>query len=180
MSKSRLTQSASKRKVPAGKNSEEPIDGLPLRHLKLIAGAAVAFGILTGLVVNWDRLFPTAPENMVEMAWTHRCHCVKGWMKALRGEGFVVRDFELKDLDGTRRRWKLPADYRGCHPAKYLDYVLDGHVPAELLRRLARERPEAIGVMQVNNLGREGDKGSPSEKPRFELIDIDGKHRPWP
>ncbi|WP_293397792.1 DUF411 domain-containing protein [Nevskia sp.] len=180
MNKARLTKSTSKRKVPPSKNSEETIDGLPLHHLKLIAGAAVAFGIVAGIVVNWERLFPTAPENLVEMAWTHRCHCVKGWMKALRGDGFVVRDFELKDLDGTRRRWNLPADYRGCHPAKYLGYVLDGHVPAELLRRLANERPEAIGVMQVNNLGSEGEQRSPTEKPRFELIDRDGKRRAWP
>ena len=182
MKKPRDTRPDSQRKALRAETSGAVEDRLSSRQIKLIASISGAFGLLAAVVVNWDQLFPTPPENRVEMAWTHRCNCVKGWLKSLRSDGFVVQDFELKDLEGTRRRWNLPADFRGCHPAKYLGYAIDGHVPPTLLRRLAAERPEGVGLEQINNKADHNGQGqgSSTEETRFELVTRDGKHRAWP
>jgi len=182
--KPRDARTDSRRKAVRAESSGTAEDRLSSRQIKLIASISASFGLLAAVVVNWDQLFPTPPENRIEMAWTHRCRCVKGWLKPLRSDGFVVQHFELKDLDGTRRRWNLPDDFRGCHPAEYLGYAIDGHVPPALLRRLAAERPEGVGLEQINNKadhnGQVQGQGSSTEETRFELVTRDGKHRAWP
>lgn len=158
----------------AGRASAAP-EGLPIRQLKLVGAAALLFGIITAVVMSWGSIFPVPAEQLVEVVWTHECSCARGWMKALRADGFEVRDHEMEDLSATRRQWQVPDAVHGCHPATYLGYVLDGHVPADTLRRLARERPAAAGLVQVDSPT--GD--SSSADPRFELIDHDGTRRPW-
>lgn len=124
-------------------------------------------------------MFPPPPEKLVEVVWTHECHCAAGWIDALRREGFTVRDFEMDDVRVTRRKWQVPNAARGCHPARYLGYVLDGHLSAEALRRLAREHPPALGVVQVDAPAVAGGTPAANAEPRFELIDRDGARRPW-
>ncbi len=36
--------------------------------------------------------------------------------------------------------------YGSCHTALVQDYVIEGHVPAEDIRRLLKERPDALGL----------------------------------
>lgn len=172
-------KSSSKRAAGKGKNRSDDSPVLPVRQLKAIVLAALSFGVVTALILSWELMFPVPPEQLVEVAWTHECRCARDWMKALRAEGFEVRDFELENLKATRQQWQVPDAIRGCHPATYRGYILDGHVPADTLRRLARERPAAVGLMQVNNLGGTSDDASPASEARFELIDRDGTRRPW-
>lgn len=113
-------------------------------------GLALPFGALAALLLSWDQLFPVPPDQLVEVAWKHECTCAHGWMKSLRAAGYTVRDHELDDTSTQRRQWQVPDAIRGCHPASYLGYFLEGHVSAETLQRLARERPQAIGVQQVD------------------------------
>lgn len=174
-----------KAKRPSVKSTRQQIstaplsEGLPARQLKLVGVAALLFGIVTALVMSWESMFPVPPEQLVEVAWTHECHCAYGWMKTLRAEGFVVRDHEMDDLKTTRRQWQVPEAVHGCHPARYMGYVLDGHVPVHMLRRLAREHPAAAGLMQIGTAANTPGDESPPEDPTFELIDRDGHRRPW-
>lgn len=154
--------------------------GLPVRQLKLVGIAALLFGIVTAVVMSWELMFPVPPEQLVEVAWTHPCRCARGWMNSLRAEGFVVRDYRMEDLAGKRQQWKVPDAARGCHPAIYLGYVLDGHVLPDTLRRLARERPAAAALIQIDSADLAADNGTPTEVLRFELIDRDGMRTAWP
>lgn len=147
-------------------------EGLPLRQLKLVGVAALLFGTVTAVVMSWDRLFPVAPEQLVEVAWTHECRCARGWIESLRAEGFVVRDHEMDNLSATRRQWQVPDSIHGCHPATYLGYVLDGHVPPDTLRRLAQERPVAVALIQK--------RSADPQDLRFELLARDGARTAWP
>lgn len=154
-------------------------EGLPVRQLKFVGVAALLFGGVTALILSWERIFPVPPERLVQVAWTHECPCAYGWMKSLREDGFVVRDHEMGDLGATRRQWKVPNAMRGCHPATYLGYILDGDVPPSVLRRLAQEHPAAAGLVQVDATGISGDDRGSVDSLQFELIDRDGTRRPW-
>lgn len=40
----------------------------------------------------------------------------------------------------------MPADLAACHTAVIHGYVVEGHVPAEDVQALLRQRPQAIGI----------------------------------
>jgi hypothetical protein len=58
--------------------------------------------------------------------------------------------FDVESIDGgnseARDRLGLPVRYGSCHTAEVDGYAIEGHVPAREIRRLLRERPEAIGL----------------------------------
>ncbi len=175
----RTVKPAPAKSGPKAGRAPPQAEELPVRQLQLVGAAALLFGIVTAVVMSWELMFPVPPEQLVEVAWTHECRCANGWMKSLRAEGFVVRDYEVDDLEAKRRQWQVPDAVHGCHPATYMGYVLDGHIPPDTLRRLDREHPSAAGLVQVEAADLSGNDGRPSEDLRFELIDRDGTRRPW-
>ena len=40
----------------------------------------------------------------------------------------------------------VPADLQTCHTAKIAGYVVEGHVPAEDIQRLLKEKPAIAGI----------------------------------
>ena len=91
------------------------------------------------------------------------CGCCTGWVEHLRKSGFGVVVVEQADLTSIKAEAGIPAELASCHTARIDGYVLEGHVPAAAIRRLIKERPEAIGLavpgMPIGSPGMEG--GSP-------------------
>lgn len=67
-------------------------------------------------------------------------------MGHLRQHGFKVRSEHLSDLGPIKARHGVPPDLESCHTAVVDGYVVEGHVPADLITRLLRERPRTAGI----------------------------------
>lgn len=80
----------------------------------------------------------------------------------------------LQNLRPIKAKHGVPADLEACHTALVGDYVVEGHVPADVVVRLLRERPRILGVavlgMPVGSPGMEV-PGRPPE--RFEVLAFD-------
>lgn len=76
------------------------------------------------------------------------CECCEAWVTYLRDEGFMVTD-EVA-LGTMLVKYKLdlgiPETAFSCHTGKVDGYALEGHVPADDIRRLLAERPDAVGL----------------------------------
>lgn len=74
------------------------------------------------------------------------CECCAQWVNHLRASGFepVVHDEE--DMDAVKARLGVPAGVRSCHTGVVGKYLIEGHVPASDIRRLAVEQPKAVGL----------------------------------
>ena len=59
----------------------------------------------------------------------------------------------------------MPEKLRSCHTALVQGYVIEGHVPADLIHRLLSEKPAVLGLavpgMPVGSPGMEGGKAEP-------------------
>jgi len=67
----------------------------------------------------------------------------------VRGAGFQVEARNVNDdsLTAVMRSSGVPDSLGSCHTAQIGGYVIEGHVPAETIRRLLRERPrDAAGL----------------------------------
>jgi len=52
----------------------------------------------------------------------------------------------MEDLTPLKRKHGVPPALEGCHTALVEGYVVEGHVPADLIDRLLRERPPVVGL----------------------------------
>ncbi len=67
-------------------------------------------------------------------------------MGHLRANGYDVQEKNVSDLTPIKRRYHVPKHLEACHTALVQGYVVEGHVPADLIGRLLRERPSVVGL----------------------------------
>jgi hypothetical protein len=97
------------------------------------------------------------------------CGCCGGWIDHMRAAGFTVdaRDVSTNaELMQVKIDAGVPGSMATCHTALIDGYVVEGHVPADQVKRLVTERPEAvvgIGVagMPIGSPGMEGPGAQP-------------------
>ena len=92
----------------------------------------------------------------------------------LRANGFPVQTVDLDDLAPIKRKHGVPAALESCHTALVAGYVVEGHVPADLIDRLVLERPRLAGIgvpgMPLGSPGME----SPGQRPEpYEVLAFD-------
>lgn len=97
------------------------------------------------------------------------CGCCKDWIAHMEANGFKV----FVNMGGTqamKQRLGIPQDMASCHTAKVGGYALEGHVPAKDIKRLLREKPDAIGLAAP---------GMPIGSPGMDTPAYNGKKNPY-
>lgn len=74
------------------------------------------------------------------------CGCCGQWVEHLKLNGFSTDARDVADVDPIKDRYGVPKPLRSCHTALVDGYVLEGHVPADDLQRLLKERPKVTGL----------------------------------
>jgi hypothetical protein len=74
------------------------------------------------------------------------CGCCKNWIEHVKTAGFAVEVHDLDDLSEIKAEAGVPERARSCHTAIVDGYAIEGHVPAETIKRLLRERPRVAGL----------------------------------
>jgi len=142
----------------------------------------VAMGLLgLGLGLLGAAAAETAPKAATkEVVTVHKsstCECCKKWVEHLQAAGFTVNVHDEADMGQIKDDAGVPAAARSCHTARVGKYVVEGHVPADLIVKMLEERPHFAGIaapgMPVGSPGMErGDA-----KPPYEIVSFtkDGK-----
>ena len=91
---------------------------------------------------------PAAAETLppVEAFVPKVCLSCLDWAEHLRQNGFKVTVTEADDIDAVKRRFRVPAGVESRMTAKVAGYFVEGHVPAEDIRQLLKEKPKARGL----------------------------------
>jgi hypothetical protein len=81
-------------------------------------------------------------------------------------------------LAPVKRKLGVPQALHSCHTAVVDGYVIEGHVPADLIDRLLRERPAVVGLavpgMPIGSPGMEA-PGQAAE--RYQVLTFDQEGR---
>ena len=83
----------------------------------------------------------------IEVYKTPTCGCCKKWIDHLKDAGFEVESTDLRNLSAVKQAHGISHEMSACHTAVVDGYVIEGHVPAEDVQRLLRERPEVKGLV---------------------------------
>ena len=91
---------------------------------------------------------PLRADETVEVLKSASCGCCIAWGEHMREQGFAVseKNVSLVELNTAKNEAGLREEHKSCHTAYVDGYVVEGHVPAEDVRRLLTERPDAIGL----------------------------------
>lgn len=94
------------------------------------------------------------------------CGCCGAWVDHVRANGFEAEVRSEPAINRVKARLGVPNDLASCHTATINGFVLEGHVPAETIERLLRERPAVVGIavpgMPIGSPGMEA-PGQPPE-----------------
>lgn len=92
-------------------------------------------------------LAQTSPTPLpVLQVWKDpNCGCCADWVAYLEADGFKVQVFDTGNT-AVRKRLGLPDKFGSCHTGLIGGYVIEGHVNAREIRRLLKEKPQAIGL----------------------------------
>lgn len=82
----------------------------------------------------------------VEVFKNASCGCCGGWVEHMRQSGFEVITHDVADVAAERKKLGMPERLGSCHSATVGSYVIEGHVPAADIRRLLKEKPNAVGL----------------------------------
>lgn len=128
---------------------------MTLRIYQLIAGTILSAHLLgTPSYV--------AATTTIEVYKSPTCGCCAKWVDHMKDHGFTVK---TKDVGNKEAREKagISSSLGSCHTAFVNGYAIEGHVPAEDVLRLLKERPKAVGLA-VPNMPK-GSPGMESAKP---------------
>lgn len=119
-------------------------------------GIAAAIALLS-TALNTPLKAATKPEVQVWKSPT--CGCCKDWVTHMEAHGFSVVVHETGNT-AMRARLGLPQELGSCHTALVGGYVVEGHVPAEDVKRLLAQKPTALGLsvpgMPIGSPGMDG------------------------
>jgi hypothetical protein len=105
-----------------------------------------------------------------------QCGCCEGYAAYLRENGFNVDVKPTNDLLEISHKAGVPEGMEGCHTMFIDGYVIDGHVPVNVVRKLLNEKPPIAGItLPGMPMGSPGMAGTKTEKFVIHTVPKDGK-----
>lgn len=131
--------------------------------IALLAAAACSDANAAAERIETVQPDPDLPTVLVYKSPT--CGCCNGWVEHMEQAGFAVDARDVSDIMTVKRDGGVPVQMSSCHTAIIDGYVVEGHVPADQVKRLLAERPDVAGIavpgMPIGSPGMEGANPKP-------------------
>ncbi len=164
------------------------------RGSRIFSFSLIALAVVAGLVAAmWSWMEPVdeahasgpsaaqteqLPEITVYKSPT--CGCCTDWEVYLEKEGFKVISHKRSNMDSIKKELGVKSHLASCHTGVIDGYVIEGHVPADDIRRLLRDRPKVAGLTAPGMPQHSPGMQPPGEQPRgynVLMFDKEGRTR---
>jgi len=109
--------------------------------LSAVLGAAVLPRELLGSVIQ-----PTNTKRRITVYKTATCECCKKWVELVKETGWIVDVKDVEDIDKIKDQARVPKALRSCHTAIVGHYVIEGHVPIDLVKSFMERTRNFAGL----------------------------------
>lgn len=145
---------------------------MPISRRALLAGTVALIAAAPIAVAR------AAGKSPVTVYKTSTCGCCKLWVTHLTGAGYAVNAEDVENLGAVKKKHGVPEALQSCHTALVDGYVVEGHVPADVIDKLLAERPAVVGIavpgMPIGSPGMEV-PGRPADKYQILAFDKTGR-----
>lgn len=109
--------------------------------MKAVIGLAVVAMVAAGFVLP-----PRPQATTITVYKSPTCGCCKEWITHMRSAGFTVDAQDVKDVGPIKNEKGVPVELWSCHTAIANGYIIEGHVPADLVQKFLKEKPAVMGL----------------------------------
>ena len=92
---------------------------------------------------------PAPAAKVAEKLTVYRsrtCGCCGKWVQHMRDNGFDVVEHVVEQVENAPNRTRVPQNLQSCHIATVGNYIVEGHVPADVVKDMLKKRPEIEGI----------------------------------
>lgn len=97
---------------------------------------------------------------IVQVYKSPTCGCCSKWISHLEANGFTVKATDVNDINLIKHSYGIPPALSSCHTAVVGEYLVEGHVSAEDIVQLLKQKPAIKGIavpgMPIGSPGMEG------------------------
>lgn len=112
------------------------------------------------LVATRRALLAATPPSVLTVYKDANCECCTRWVKHMSSNGFVVTVRDVQNMDEIKKTMNVPAALQSCHTGVVGKYVIEGHVPADVVKKFIASNSTALGLaapgMPAGSPGMEG------------------------
>lgn len=136
--------------------------------IRVVIGVTV-LGLVSAHAGSASAMKPVA----IKVYKSPTCGCCKGWIQHLQKNGFQVEAVDMPDLSAVKTKYGVPTALQSCHTAVVNGYVVEGHVPADVLLKFLKEHPAGVTGLAVPGMpaGSPGMEGASKDK--YDVITFD-------
>jgi hypothetical protein len=115
-----------------------------LSVLAVFVFAALAAG-LAAVAIAGQKSASSAPMK-ITVYKTPTCGCCAKWVDHMKAAGFEPTVHDLPELSAIKAKHGVPANLQSCHTALVGNYIVEGHIPADVVQTLLKEKPKVAGI----------------------------------
>lgn len=114
--------------------------------MKKLGGIALAALFLASAAAAQRNASQSVTAQPITVYRTASCGCCGKWVDHLKANGFEPTVHMVQNAAESPAGKGVPANLRSCHSASLEGYNVEGHVPADVIRQLLRDRPKVAGI----------------------------------
>ena len=74
------------------------------------------------------------------------CGCCSLWVDYMRKNGFDAKVQDVDNIGALKLKLGVREEFSSCHTTEVGGYIVEGHVPVEVVQRMLKERPKIAGI----------------------------------
>ncbi len=133
--------------------------------LAVVGVAAMAFWATSGNDAPQSAINELLGGEKIVVYKSPTCGCCEAYSSYLKSKDIAVDVQNVADLNVIKERFNIPLNLQSCHTMEVGEYVVEGHVPLEVIEKLLTEKPDIGGIampgMPSGSPGMPGPKTAP-------------------
>ena len=96
----------------------------------------------------WEKETESAYSGTLDMTVyrSPSCGCCGVWLEHTKKHGFRIKDIKTEEMETLKQKYNLPPELVSCHTTIIDGYVMEGHIPADDIKRFLKKKPELAGL----------------------------------
>lgn len=113
---------------------------MPSRRTFLLSAAAL---VVSRRVLLAD---VSTPPSVLTVYKDPNCGCCQKWIEHMAKSGFVLQVRDVNNMDEVKKTMRVPTALQSCHTGIVDKYVIEGHVPADVVKKFLAEKSAMLGI----------------------------------